>query len=65
MNNPTRSTTPQTHKSYALTLIEKLEQEVQIIANNKSQDELTQEEKDLIQMLETYIKQLEMCYPAQ
>jgi len=65
VSNLCRSSGTQTKESYALQLKEKLEQEVQIITDNKKQDELTQEEQDLIKMLEMYICQLQMFYPGQ
>lgn len=44
-------------------LREKLQEEIDAITDNKNSDELDQEEKDLVHMLEMYIAQLEMYYP--
>lgn len=62
MRSPTRSsaTTP---GFFVPQMKEKLQEEIDMIIDNKNSDVLSQQEKDLVHMLEMYLAQLEMYYP--
>lgn len=59
---PTRSSGLNTDYYYKK-MIEGLEEEVATIIGNKNNEDLSQEEKDIIQMLEMYIEQFKLYCP--
>ena len=60
MNEVTRSPERFSTADYSKKMIEQIEKEIQQINDNKNAEQISQEDKDLIAMLETYINQLEM-----
>lgn len=63
MNQTTRAPERFSTAEYSKKMIEQIEQEIEQISDNKNAEQMSQEDKDLIAMLETYINQLEMYSP--
>jgi hypothetical protein len=57
----TRSSQPFSSAEYSKRLIEEIKKEIALITHNKNSEQISQEDKDVVEMLETYVKQLEMC----
>lgn len=60
MNQPTRAGTFST-ADYCKKMIEQIKKEIEQISDNRNPEQMSPEDKDLIEMLEMYINQLEMC----
>lgn len=54
-----RSSNSFSSESYCTKMIEEIKNEIAQITENKNPEQLSQEEKDIIAMLETYIEQLQ------
>ena len=57
----TRSGESFSTKDYSNKMIQEIENEITHITSNKTQEQISKEDQDLIEMFQQYIKQLEMC----